>query len=153
MLKISQWGLNVLLAANLNGAPIFEELLSRVTLQKDADGNIPDHQVDNLKTMIKVALRIAAAGDSIISVKLKKALESLLDYGTEESSDNVRAFLESPESKTPLIITEIPVDSDCSKIGEILSPLLSDDDRRISRGDMDAINFILQSTVQDFSVS
>lgn len=108
MQKISAWGLNFLLAGSLNGTLFFEEMLSQLSFKVDEEKNILDYQVDNIKTALKVALCFAIKEDSEIAPKFRQALISLLDFGTERSSNAIRAFLESEESKTPLIITEVP---------------------------------------------
>jgi len=122
MRKISVWGLNTVLATSLDGTYFFEELLSKIHPEVDEEKKIEDRYIDNIKTAIKVALRFAIKQDHIISYKLKQALKSLLDYGTEASSENIRDFLNSQESKTPLIISGMSLSEKEKSIGNLFLP-------------------------------
>lgn len=150
-MKISRWGLNALLAVNLMDTPIFEELLSRVDLRTNEDGKILDFQVDNIKASVKVALRLSIEQDRVISGKLKRALMSLLDYGTEASSNNIREFLKSPESQSPLILTNLSANSHVLVLGNALLPFLKNKGTTDRGGAFTSFNSLMRQTVQDFS--
>lgn len=151
-MKISKWGLDTVLATNLSGLPIFESLLSKVNMETDEDGNLVPYQVDNVKTFIKVAFRLSVAKGDSRSSKLRQSLVSLLGYGTEESSDNIRRFLESPESREPLVVTELSVDDgNYTKIAHMVSSLVDYKDVQVGTRTLDDANMLIRNMFQEFS--
>lgn len=151
-MNITTFGLDMLLAVNLDGLPIFDELLSKAHLQSDGDGNIPKFQVDNIKTAIKVALRLSIQEDSHVSGKLKQALKSLLDYGTADSSKNIREFLASPESQSPLILTNLSASSQLLALGNAIKPFLGrQKPPHHHRESVANFNSLMRQVVQDFN--
>lgn len=150
MKKISIWGINALLLNHLEGIYFYEEILSKIKPSIDEDGNIADHFIDNIKTSLKVALCFAIKADNEMSGKLRRALISLLDYGTEESSNNIREFLQSQESKSPSIMSGMPTDAKEQSIGNLF--LSTDKVRKNPQSNQGAIllNLIMNQTRQNF---
>jgi hypothetical protein len=150
MKKISVWGMNMLLAVDLEGIYFYEELLSKLHLEVDKDNNIQDWVIDNIKSSIKVAVRFAIKKDNDSTPKLKRALRTLLDYGTEESSNDIRNFLESQESNSPLIISGMSTDCEEESIGNffILAPEVKEIYKKEATSFAD---FLCNRAHQDFS--
>lgn len=152
MNKISAWGLNILLAGSIENTIIFEELFLKIKIQNDINGYLPDYLVDNIKTSIKFATRLSIKKDSVISGKLRRALVSLQDYGTRAGSKNVQQFLDSPESHSPLIITDLSAGDSELRIVNALLPFIGNGTNIISRpGALNDFNTIIRQTMQDFS--
>lgn len=151
-MNITKWGLGVILATNLSGMLIFEELLSKLNLETDGDGNLFPHQIDNIKMFLEAAFRISVASRDVRSFKIKKALESLLDYGTKESSDYIRWFLGSPESEMPVVITDPPMSGDdYAKIKHVVSSFMSPGHAQVDPGTLGMADALIRDIAQDFS--
>lgn len=150
-MEVSQWGLNCVLATHLGGMSLYEDLISRVEFQSDESGNLIKHQLDNLKSVLKVALRMSAAKDGPFVHSLRAALESLLDYGTEASSSDIREFLSSAESSRPLVLTDLQ-DGDLIEAGNVIRPFIEEGGER-SRDAVEDMSIILRRVVQKFPQS
>ncbi len=108
MNKITELGISILLAVDLEGMFLFEDLiLKNSNFKADKNGNILDEYIDSLKIAIMEALRFAIGQNSDTAPKLRRALKNLLDYGTEETSTVIIKFLESQESSPPIILSGI----------------------------------------------
>ncbi len=107
MKKLTTFSIDLVLATNLYGVPLFDNLLSNISISTDSQGNVSDSVVDNIKTVLKVAIvQMEKQGDEIYIPKIKSALKSLLEYGTDACTARMQEFLESSENKKSTIILD-----------------------------------------------
>jgi hypothetical protein len=113
MQTITKFGFDTTLATYLYGVPLYVNLLSRMNFDVDKEGNVLEHIIDNIKTAIKVAIiHLKKTGNETYIPKMKLALNSLLDYGTEENSSRMKVFLEDYEKDNRLIISPEEIEQD-----------------------------------------
>jgi hypothetical protein len=107
MKKLTTFSIDLVLATNLYGVPLFDNLLSNISISTDSQGNVFDSVVDNIKTVLKVAIvQMEKQGDEIYIPKIKSALKSLLEYGTYACTVRMQEFIESGENKKSTIILD-----------------------------------------------
>ncbi len=151
--KLTPWGLDVLLATHLSGTDLYEKLLSRVRLAPNEGGDLPDFVIDNVKSIIKVVLRMTVKTDDAAYHKFKQSLVALLDFGTIEGSDNIRAFLASDESKVPTVLTTSTGNPFDLKIEKSVQQFVDEENRDLNDAQFDMFSMLIQQTKQDFAAA
>jgi F0F1-type ATP synthase delta subunit len=112
MKKLTTFSIDLILATNMYGIPLFDNLLSSITLSTDSQGNVLDTVVDNIKTTLKVAIiHLQKKGEEAYVPKIKSGLKSLLEYGTVACTIRMQEFLDSiEESKSSIVLNSIEED-------------------------------------------
>lgn len=147
MKKITPLGLEMLLATHLHDLNFYEHLLSKVTLKKDSEGKVRSNAIDNIKIMLKLAIKTILAKDpnSTLINKYKSALQNLINYGTAISSSNIKQFIHelenSPEKISFETVSGIP-----SEVFDEPGPAEEKSTRLVP-----ILNIIVNQVVQDFS--